>query len=178
VKPLVTVLDLGVVVGPIEVADAIIRGRQKRLFTVRDVEATIQRYARPGRTGIATARKALELIVIDERPADSVLEFRFAIGPGSRGLPPYKYQFEVWVGRKRYFIDFAYPEVKLAIEVDGYEQRASKESLAYDLQRANDLVLTGWTLLRFTWDRVVNSPAQVAAEILLKLHQLGYQFRS
>jgi very-short-patch-repair endonuclease len=177
VKPLVTVIDLGAVVGAVEVGDVIVRGRQKKLFSVADVGATINRYARPGRTGIACARTALGLIMIGDRPADSVLEFRFHLGPGSHALPPYQYQHLVRLGRKRYYIDFAYPEVMLAIEVDGYEQRASKESLAYDNFRANQLVLAGWTILRFGWDRVVNDPAGVAAEILLKLGQLGYVHR-
>jgi very-short-patch-repair endonuclease len=65
----------------------------------------------------------------------------------------------------------------LAIEVDGYQQRASTESLAYDNNRANQLVLAGWTILRFGWERVVTDPAGVATEILLKLGQLGYEFR-
>jgi hypothetical protein len=177
VNPLVTVLDLGVVASQVEVADVIIRGRQRKLFTVADVRATINRYGKPGRTGVTVARRALEMIMIGERPADSVLEFRFHIGPAHHGLPPYHYQYEVRAGSKRYFIDFAYPEVMLAIEVDGYQQRASTESLAYDNNRANQLVLAGWTILRFGWDRVVNDPAGVAAEILLKLGQLGYAFR-
>jgi very-short-patch-repair endonuclease len=37
-------------------------------------------------------------------------------------------------------------------------------------------VLAGWTILRFGWERVVKDPAGVAAEILLKLGQLGYRF--
>jgi very-short-patch-repair endonuclease len=176
VKPLVTVLDLGVVVSPVDVADAIIRGRQLRLFSVTEVRATVNRFAKRGRTGIAVARQALELVWIGDRPSESVLEFRFHIGPGRHGLPPYQYQHEVRIGRKRYYIDFAYPEVMLAIEVDGYQQRASKDSLAYDNDRANQLVLAGWTILRFTWDRVLGDPAGVAAEILLKLGQLGYSF--
>lgn len=177
VNPLVTVLDLGVVASQVEVADVIIRGRQRKLFTVAGVRDTISRYSKPGRTGVVVARRALEMIMIGERPAASVLEFRFHIGPARHGLPPYDYQHEVRVGRKRYYIDFAYPEVMLAIEVDGYEQRASTESLAYDNNRANQLVLAGWTILRFGWERVVNDPAGVAAEILLKLGQLGYAFR-
>jgi very-short-patch-repair endonuclease len=175
-KPLVTVLDLGVVLGPVEVGDAIIRGRQLKLLTIPDVEATIDRYARRGRTGIVVARQALDLIMIGDRPADSVLEFRFSIGPARYGLPAYSYQHEVRVGRKRYFIDFAYPDVMLAIEVDGYQQRAAKESLAYDNDRANKLVLAGWTILRFGWDSVVRDPSGVATEILLKLGQLGHAF--
>jgi very-short-patch-repair endonuclease len=34
-----------------------------------------------------------------------------------------------------------------------------------DLPRQNDLVLLGWTVLRFTWDRVTNRPEAVVAEI-------------
>jgi very-short-patch-repair endonuclease len=160
-----------------DVGDAIIRGRQKKLFSVGDVQATIDLYARPGRTGVSIAREAVKLIMIGDRPADSVLEFRFHIGPARHGLPPYRYQHEVKVGPKKTFrIDFAFPEVMLAIEVDGADKRISAESLAYDNARANQLVLAGWTILRFGWVDVMNRPAQVAAEILLKLGQLGYSF--
>ena len=176
-NPLITVLDLGAVVGPIEVADVIIRGRQKKYFSVADVRRTIDLHARPGRTGIGVARRAVALVMIGDRPAESVLEFRFHIGPGRLGLPPYSYQHKVTVGRRTFFIDFAYPEVMLAIEVDGYEKRKSRESLAYDNERANALVLAGWTILRFGWDAVQNDPASVAAAILLKLAQLEYAAR-
>ena len=172
-KPLVALVGLGVVVDAQQVADTIIRARQRRLFTVGDVRTAIDRLARPGRTGIAVARRAAELIMIGDRPADSVLEFRFHIGPG-RGLPPYRYQHEVRIGSKAYRIDFAYPEVQLAIEVDGYEKRASAEALTYDNERANQLVLAGWTVMRFTWAHVLNDPARVASHIKLKLGQLGY----
>ena len=124
-NPLVTTIDLGVVLSPVEVGDVIIRARQMKLFEPAAVEATIARLAKPGRTGIVTARAALEMIMIGDRPAESVLEFRFHIGPGWHGLPPYSYQHEVRINNRKYFIDFAYPEVMLAIEVDGYEKRAS-----------------------------------------------------
>jgi very-short-patch-repair endonuclease len=175
-KPLIMVLDIGVVVSAVEVGDVIILGRQKKLFSVDDVRTTIDLHARPGRTGIAVARQAVALIMIGERPADSVLEFRFHIGPAQHGLPPYSYQHKVSIGRKTYFIDFAYPKVMLAIEVDGYEKRASKDSLAYDNDRQNQLSLAGWNFLRFGWDRVVDTPALVAAQVLMRLGQLGYQF--
>ena len=175
VKPLLTIVDLGVVVSAQDVGDAIIRGLEKRLFNVGDVRSTIDRYARPGRTGITVSREAVELIMIGDRPADSVLEFRFHIGPGRHGLPPYRYQHKVRIGHRNYRIDFAYPEVMLAIEVDGYRDRASFAALAYDDARGNELSLAGWTVLRYTWDRVVNAPAAVATEILLKLGQLGYR---
>lgn len=176
-KPLVTVIDCGVVLPPVEVADMIIVGRQQRMFSISDVHEAINRYARPGRTGIAVAREAAALVMIDGRPADSVLEFRFNLGPGQRGLPPYRYQHEVRIGRKKYRIDFAYPEVLLAIEVEGYEFHSSPEATANDSERRNQLQLAGWSVLTFGWNRVVNDPRGVARDILLRLGQLGYSDR-
>jgi very-short-patch-repair endonuclease len=173
-KPLIAVIDCGVPLSPAEVGELIIVGRQKRLFSIGDVHETIDRYARPGRTGISVAREAVSLIMIDGRPADSVLEFRFHIGPGQQGLPPYRYQYKVHIGGRRYRIDFAYPEVLLAIEVDGYEFHSSKEAVAYGRERRNQLVFAGWTVLTFGWDRVVNDPVGVAIEILTMLGRLGY----
>lgn len=177
-KPLVTVLDIGVVASPTDVGDVIIRGLQLKLFSVGDVRATIDRFARPGRTGMVVARNALEMIVIGTRPAQSVLEFRFHLGPARHGLPPYSYQHEVRIGRKKYLIDFAYPDVKLAIEVNGYEFHASPASQASDMFRRNQLSLAGWSVLEFDWTRVVKDAPAVAIEILTKLEQLGYRFRT
>ena len=177
VKPLITALDLGVVVSILEVGDAIIRGRQKKLFSTSDVEEIIERFARPGRTGITAARKALALIMIGDKPAESVLEFRFHLLASRHNLPPYSYQHLVMVGKRKRYIDFAYPEVMLAIEVDGYDQRDSSESLERDDRRQNELALLGWQFLRFTWNRVQFDPAGVAADVLVRLAQLGYEFR-
>jgi very-short-patch-repair endonuclease len=59
-------------------------------------------------------------------------------------------------------VDFAYPDRRLAIEVDGYELRASPAAMQSDLDRQNALVREGWTVLRFTWADVVRRPARVA----------------
>jgi very-short-patch-repair endonuclease len=47
-------------------------------------------------------------------------------------------------------IDLAYPDVKLAIELDGWEFHGGRTAFDADRARANDLVLAGWTVVRFT----------------------------
>jgi len=163
-KPIRTAVDLGVVLSPMDVADVLVRARQLRLFEPDAVAAAIATMSRPGRNGIRTARAALDLVMIGDRPADSVLELRFHHGPG-RLLPPYAYQHPVRVAGRTYYIDFAYPDLRLAIEVDGYDKRRSRRSLDDDARRANHLTLAGWTILRFTWARVVHDAAAVAAEV-------------
>jgi very-short-patch-repair endonuclease len=175
-RPLITVLDAGVVMSALDVADMIIRGRQLRLVEIAGVEATIAKLGRPGRTGTRVARDALGLVMIGDRPAETALELRFALGPGAHGLPPYEYQHQLVIDGRDVHIDFAYPSVMLAIEVDGYESRRSRDALDYGNRRQNKLTRLGWTVLRFTWDRVCGDPAGVAAEILAVLCSLGYRF--
>jgi hypothetical protein len=174
--PMRAVVGAAAALEPVEVAELIVEGTHLGLFSPDAVDTTIGRLARPGRNGITVARKALELAMIGDRPAESVLELRFVLGPGQCGIPPYVYQLEVRIGRRRFYIDFAYPEVQLAIEVDGYDKRRSRASLDHDVDRQNLLSLAGWTFLRFTWPRIVHDPGGVAAEIIQALGRLGYRF--
>jgi very-short-patch-repair endonuclease len=50
-----------------------------------------------------------------------------------------------------YFIDFAYPAAKLAIELDGRAQHFSGWAFREDPRRQNEIVLAGFDVLRFTW---------------------------
>lgn len=62
-------------------------------------------------------------------------------------------------------IDFANPELKIAIEVDGRAFHSDRYSFERDRERQNVLVIDGWIVLRFTWERIVNDPEGVMAEI-------------
>jgi very-short-patch-repair endonuclease len=75
-------------------------------------------------------------------------------------------QYEVRVGQR--FIgrvDFARPELRFAIEVDGYEFHSSLSAFNRDRARQNELVAAGWTVLRFTWDDIIHRPEVVVAAI-------------
>jgi len=174
-KPLLAVIDYGVDHDPMEVAELMVTGRQKKLFEPAAVRAELGRRARPGRTGVRTTRMALDLVMIGDRPADSILELRFHHGPGKL-LPPYDYQWPVTLHGKKYRIDFAYPSVKVAIEVLGYESRTSRERLDYEAARTRALVRAGWTVVPATWTQVVYDPQHVASDILGCLGTVGYMF--
>jgi very-short-patch-repair endonuclease len=61
-------------------------------------------------------------------------------------------------------VDLAYPRLKIAIECDG-SVHLLPEVRERDLARQNDLVLAGWAVLRFTWDRVHGRPTSVVSEV-------------
>jgi very-short-patch-repair endonuclease len=62
-------------------------------------------------------------------------------------------------------IDLAFPEAKLAIEVDGWAYHSDVDRFRADRTKGNALVRAGWRLLRFTWHDLVNRPRYVVAEI-------------
>ena len=81
------------------------------------------------------------------------------------GLPMPDYQHEITLDSCRRRLDFAYPELRIAIEVDGYEFHSRYERFEDDRVRANALELAGWLVLRFTWHELVHRPDRVAATI-------------
>jgi very-short-patch-repair endonuclease len=75
-------------------------------------------------------------------------------------------QHEVWVaGRLFARADLAYPRERLLIELDGWSAHGTRRAFHADRRRQNSLVLAGWTLLRFTWADVAESPAAVIATV-------------
>ena len=66
----------------------------------------------------------------------------------------------------------AWPSRRLAVEADGRETHDKPEALYQDRVRQNNLVLAGWTVLRFTWDDVHRRPHWVLAQIGAALQKL------
>jgi very-short-patch-repair endonuclease len=102
-----------------------------------------------------------------------VLESRFAAVLRRYGVPRAVYQYTVRSGGRFIArVDFAYPECRLAVEVDGHDSHRTPAQLQSDLTRQNLLVAEGWTILRFTWADVVQRPDMVAEAVLHQLARL------
>jgi len=71
----------------------------------------------------------------------------------------------VRVGGHRFRPDIAFPDVRLAVEVDGWAYHRTKEQRDSDVERDNLLMLAGWRVLRFTWEDVRDRPEYVLAMI-------------
>ena len=61
--------------------------------------------------------------------------------------------------------DIAYPDARLAIEVDGYRYHTGRAAWQYDVSRSNALIARGWRVLRFAWDDVTARPGHVLAAV-------------
>jgi predicted transcriptional regulator of viral defense system len=62
-------------------------------------------------------------------------------------------------------LDLAYPDLMIAIEVDGFQWHSSPRQKRTDEARQNRLVLAGWTVLRFSAADVRARPHHVVATI-------------
>jgi hypothetical protein len=162
--PLRTLLDLDAAL----LDDAVDRGVASRLFTVAGLEAQLNRVGRSGRAGVGPLREALARRVAHESRPASVLESRMGRLLRAAGLPPPVPEYAVG----RYRLDFAWPELRLAVEVDGYRRHSSWDAFRDDRSRQNDLIAAGWVVLHFTWDDVCNRPEEVAAQIASVLFSL------
>jgi very-short-patch-repair endonuclease len=81
---------------------------------------------------------------------DSDLETKVLRWLVTAGLAPARQQFRVRLEGRTCKIDLAYPELKIAIELDGWDTHRTRSAFDDDRARANALVLAGWIVLRFT----------------------------
>ncbi|MEA2503778.1 MAG: hypothetical protein QOG36_821 [Actinomycetota bacterium] len=121
----------------------------------------------------ATGRRHDDVLreLLDERPASARpmgSEFEASLFRGLReaGLPLPLPQYRVLMDDgSEVFLDFAYPDVKLAIEADSFVWHASLADWQRDRARNNDLIALGWSILPITWDLVMRSPAVAARQV-------------
>jgi hypothetical protein len=80
-------------------------------------------------------------------------------------LPPSVGQYKVRAGAAFFNLDRAWPEAKLAVELDGARHHTSPEDRQKDLARDAVLAAAGWVVLRFTYAEVRRNPERVRARV-------------
>lgn len=78
-----------------------------------------------------------------------------------------KPQEAVSLSERSYRIDYAIfgREIKIAVELDGFEFHGSRQAFSYDRLRQNDLQAAGWTILRFSYDSIRCETARCVAQL-------------
>lgn len=102
--------------------------------------------------------------------SESGLEMRVLRAIVGAGLPEPVQQYWVTLDGRRRRIDLAYPELMLAIEVDGWANHGPRSAFDADRARENELDITGWHRLHFT---SAFSDRAIAETVAKKLAALG-----
>lgn len=82
------------------------------------------------------------------------------------------YKFQYYIG-SRFVLDFAIPEIRLAIEADGVYWHSLPENQERDKRKDNYLRNQDWTILRFSGDEIRQSPAICIDKVLNRIHLLN-----
>jgi very-short-patch-repair endonuclease len=80
-------------------------------------------------------------------------------------------QFPIKTSDRQYSIDFAIPQLQVAIEVDGEMFHSNPEQLERDKKRDTTLSQKGWTTIRFTESEIDSKLRQVTEKILTTIMQ-------
>ena len=60
-----------------------------------------------------------------------------------------------------YYVDVAFPEKMLAVEIDGFASHGGARAFQRDRTRRNALTTAGWTVINFTWADLTDRPEYV-----------------
>jgi very-short-patch-repair endonuclease len=161
-RPERTVVDVSGSVGERVVESILDDAIRLRLTTIPKIR---ERMGTP-RKGGAVLRKLL-----DDREHDatqSALERMFRRKLESTDLPKAKRQYPIG----RYRVDFAWPDKKIAVELDGLGGHFSAEKARYDKRRDRAIVLAGFTPMHFAWEDVKDDWPSVEADLRAVLDDL------
>jgi very-short-patch-repair endonuclease len=156
-----TLMDLGAAVSPAMVERSLESALRRKLVTPRGL---LRAADRSKSRGSGTLRRVIVHRGLDTPPTESDAETLFVLLVREMGLPDPRRQIVLILGGLRYRLDFAWPELRLAVEIDGAAVHGPGQ-LGRDLRRQNQIVLDGWLLIRFTWHMIARDPRLVERDL-------------
>ncbi len=134
----------------------------------RRVDVADVRVLRHRHLGARNGGEVAKVLRLADRRAESPMESRARMALVLGGLPPPAVQHPVVVRGRRYYLDLAYPDLKVAVEYDGADHRTQQRARR-DLEREAALVSAGWRILRFDAYVVLFAPERIVAEVRAEL---------
>lgn len=146
--PARTAFDLGRYLDDDALASVVEQLLDRRLTSLDELRATNNRLARQGRAGSGRLTRVLDFRG-DAQPLQSDLEHRFeaAIVAAGIAMPVRQHSIRLRNGQVIRF-DFAWPELKLAIEIDGEHFHAGFDERRRDKSRDRRAQSEGWLIVR------------------------------
>jgi hypothetical protein len=149
--PIRTLIDLG---------SALRRDRFEDLFDevlvtgavqAQRLEARARELLAPRRRGCAIVLELLEESNPELTRARNGWEAKVLRAVSRFGLPSPRVNYRVRVGGRTRYIDLAWPEAMVAVELDGFVPHSKRRVFDDDRLRQNDLVEARWEVYRVTW---------------------------
>lgn len=163
-----TVLDVAAVVGPRRLNQTIDAVLRQGLCEWEDLFHVWVIHSIQGRNGCGPLRTLLEARFGDKHIPDSRWNRMVADLLVDRGLAEPALEYEIRAGTQLVGrVDLAYPRERVAIELDSVRWHLNSESFVQDPRRKNRLMLSGWTVLTFTWSDYIDTPQNLVETVRL-----------
>jgi very-short-patch-repair endonuclease len=173
--PWVTLLDVCYAMPHAEAGGVLDDSLRRGLVSLPQMRWALEMFGGPGHPGSARLRALLrERGAVGTRyvpPESDLEEYLYKLVAADRHLPEPVRQHQMWDGTRWRRFDLAWPEYRLAVEVDGWEAHGTREAFQDDRTRDARMLAIGWRTLRFTWHDVVDRPAYVLTTIRATLLQ-------
>jgi predicted transcriptional regulator of viral defense system len=149
--PMRTLIDLAGCVGVSDLEDALDEAVRRDLVSIQRLTTRLRATSPNGRRGISSlATLTSERVGTPTSGSDLENRVRRAFREGGLPIPVPQYKIYEPDGTFVAKVDFAYPHVRLAIEVDSVEHHFSRKAFEHDRVRQNRAVALGWSFLRTT----------------------------
>lgn len=148
--PARSIFDAADMLGEHRTISAIEQALAERLCTKRELFETMARLAHPNRPGSRTAMAALRSRANLSAQMRSELEIIVLDEIRRQGIPMPETQFPMVLAGENIEIDFAWPDMKIALEVDHPTWHDGYVSSTKDKGRDRKLTVIGWAPMRLT----------------------------
>jgi very-short-patch-repair endonuclease len=119
-----------------------------------------------GRRGAKRLRTLLTEHRLQDEIPDSALESLAMELARATGRKPRLHWNIVERGRLIAEVDFAWPEVRLCVELDGWAEHGTRAAFVHDRLRDRTLLKLGWMVLRYTWYDVIGDGESLVSELV------------
>jgi very-short-patch-repair endonuclease len=131
----------------------------------------LQELGGPGRAGSTRLRRILDGRGKGAAPLEFPLEVKMWRFLKKSRLPRPVRQHEVRISGRRYRIDFAWPDRKVALECDGYDTHGGRVAFRRDRRKLAALSSDGWLVIPVTWDDATKRPNEKLSELSAALQR-------
>lgn len=162
-NPIRTVVDLAGVLPPQRFDQVIDEGRRRMLIAERPLRKVLARVGGRGRSGTKRLAQLIDEGEFGLPVPGSPFERKFLHFLEAHALRRPKRQYEIkdasgdLVAR----VDFAYPDLMIAIECDGKKHHFGTNDWESDLERRSKLAALGWRVIHISWDMLVNRSGEL-----------------
>lgn len=170
--PARTLVDLAAVLPPADVEDNLDAAISSGLVARPRAQWRLDELAEQGRPGIRMLRELIEARAPAAEVPASVLESALRRVLAPLGLPEPVWGLWVFVGGRWRKLDAGWRDILFGIETDGWANHCGRARWEDDLARQNDLVVDGWTLLRFPYREIEYQPDAARTVILRTIERL------